>query len=126
MNIILGTENIDPIKDRYIILELDSFRFASNADPVTAYCLVSDVNFETLLQLEQWQDLHRGLIKNYKQANWNYCEQALDHLRGQWNGELDSFYDELQSRIQELKIQCVDTLGWDSVIDRSQTSQIPD
>lgn len=126
MNIILGKENIDPIKDRYIILELDSFRFSSLNDPVTAYCLISDVNLETMLQLQQWQDLHSNLIKNYKQANWNYCEQALDFLRGKWNGELDSFYDELQSRIRDLKLRVIDAADWDSVIDRFQSTQISD
>lgn len=122
MNIILGKENIENIQDRYITLELDSFRFAPNSDAVTAYCLIDSLDITTMLQFEQWRDLHEGLMRNYKLANWNYCLQALDYLRGKWNGELDSFYQELQSRIEGLTRSGVDPKTWDSVIDRTATA----
>jgi hypothetical protein len=43
------------------------------------------------------------MMLEYRQRNWNYCEQALEHLLGKWCGELDSFYQELSTRIAQLK-----------------------
>jgi hypothetical protein len=47
--------------------------------------------------------------------DWSYCEQALEHLRGKWGGELDSYYADLQARIERLKTQNLDN-NWSPMI----------
>ena len=39
--------------------------------------------------------------KQYRQKNWQECQGLLETLIGLWNGEIDTFYRELESRIQE-------------------------
>ena len=117
MNIVLGEENIRDIRERYIVLELDQFQIPGRDAPITAYCVAENLPVNELLQLDRWQDLHSNLIKNYRLKNWNYCLQALDHLQGRWDGQVDSFYQSLRQRIQDLQTQDLDET-WTGVIDR--------
>lgn len=115
MNIILGRENIQEAQDKYTVLELDTLLINGSSDPVTAYCLVEQVPIDQIAGIDQFRDLHNNLIKNYRQQNWKFCEDALEHLRGKWGGELDSFYMELGSRIADLKQQDLDA-SWTGTI----------
>ena len=110
MNIILGRENIEQAQEKYTVLELDTLLIDGAADPVTAYCLIEQVPIDQIAGIDQYRDLHNNLMKNYRLQNWKFCEDAIEHLRGKWGGELDSFYTEMSQRIQQHKIE---TLGPD-------------
>ena len=53
----------------------------------------------------EFVELHENLMREYRNQNWKYCEDAMDHLKGHWHEELDTFYAELHERIQTLKTQ---------------------
>jgi hypothetical protein len=116
MNIILGHENVKDIQDRYIVLELDTFRLRGRP-PTTAYCLIENPPVNELLTLGSWIDLHNNLLKNYKKRDWKFCQEAVELLHGRWNGELNSFYKEMQSRINDYQRQEPPT-DWDGILDR--------
>jgi hypothetical protein len=99
MNIIFKTHapNID---EKYIVLDLDTFSLPDGSVH-TACCVVENIPIAELPLTQSLKELHTNLIDNYGQRNWNYCEQAIEHLMGKWGGELDSFYDELSTRIQQ-------------------------
>ena len=59
--------------------------------------------------------LFKNLMKNYRLQNWKFCEDALEHLIGKWNGELDTFYKEISRRVTEYKDQDLGT-DWTGVI----------
>jgi hypothetical protein len=103
MNIILGTENAKQAEAKYTVLELDTLMIEKDCNAVTAYCLIEQVPIDQMSQIENSVKLHQDLMKNYRQRNWNYCEQAITHLMGQWGGELDSFYTELSRRVANLR-----------------------
>ena len=71
-----------------------------------------------MAQLDQWQDLHENLLAEYHGRNWRYCEDAIEHLMGRWNGVLDSFYNEISGRISQYKVQDPGK-DWDGIIDRT-------
>ena len=108
MNIILGRENVEQAQEKYTVLELDTLIINGAADPVTAYCLIEQVPIDQIAGIDQFRDLHNNLMKNYRLRNWKFCEDAIEHLRGKWGGELDSFYLELYQRIQILKEQTLE------------------
>ena len=108
MNIILGKENIRGLDSKYLVLELDTMRFGNSADPVTAYCLIENLPINEMLTLDQYSDLHENLIRNYRLKNWNYCINAIEHLKGKWHGEVDSFYQDLLQRITAIQDQELD------------------
>jgi hypothetical protein len=116
MHIILGDQITETLEDKYIMLELDSFQVASKCHTVSAWCLVENVPLSELPEVERYRDLHAQLIRNYRLANWKFCEDALEHLQGRWNGEVDTFYHELAARITDLRDQQIDASSWDPAI----------
>lgn len=103
MNIIFGIESVTPFEERYTVLELDTFVLHPTDEVVTAYCLVETIPVQEMPAVESLKDLHSTLMAEYRKRNWHYCEDAIAHLTGKWNSELDSFYIELLQRIMKLK-----------------------
>lgn len=118
MHIIFGKDNISELKAKYTVLTLDTFRLPGETEPVTAYCIIDKVPLEEMVQLDAWQDLHENLLREYQIKNWKYCEDALEHLRGRWQGELDTFYQDLAARISQYKVQDPGE-HWQGIIDKT-------
>lgn len=107
MNIILANTVDKEMFDKYIVLELDTIHVTQIDQSSKSWALLSSENIALteINQIEQFRDLHNNLIKNYRLRNWKYCEDAIEHLVGAWNGELKSFYLDLHRRIQDFKTQ---------------------
>lgn len=97
MNIVLGHEVAEALKENYTVLELDTFE--SNGQPVTAFCVVNEIPLPELPQLEQNKQLHAEFMSQYYQGNYGNCEVIAHGLMGKFNGELDSFYETLMDRV---------------------------
>lgn len=113
MNIIFG-DAVKEIPDRFIILELDTFRGPNN-QLQTAYCMVETIPLLEFATLENYKKIHADLVKYYREQQWDYCEHAIEGLMGHWNGELDTFYTDLLSRVTHLK-QNPPADDWDGFI----------
>jgi hypothetical protein len=101
---------------KYTVLDLDTFSLP-DGNRHTACCVIENIPIAELSQNENLKELHANLIKNYGLKNWSFCEQALEHLTGKWGGELDTFYRDLQSRINKLKELDLDDT-WSPVISK--------
>lgn len=116
MYIIAGNDNIQELAKKYIVLELDTIKVESN--DTTTYCVVDSASIavDDINALESHKKLHANLIKNYKIGNWKFCNDAIKHLHGKFNGELDTFYDVFKDRVLTLQ---EDTLpkNWTGVVD---------
>lgn len=117
MNIMFEDSITEDAKQKYILLELDTFYFENSKKTSTAYCLIEHTPIQEMGTIDQFLNLHKNLIKNYKTKNWKFCEDAIEHLIGKWNGEADSFYNEIIQRIDQHKNQELSD-GWDGVIIR--------
>jgi hypothetical protein len=118
MNIMFEESINDAVKSKYILLELDTFYFVDIDKQKTSYCLIESAPIQELLFFEKNLELHKNLLKNYKLRNWKYCEDAIEHLMGCWNKELDSFYKNIANRISKFKTVDLDP-GWNGIINRS-------
>jgi hypothetical protein len=105
MHIIFGEEIGQAAAEKHIVLELDTFEVKGKQSPMTAYALVEHVPLQDMPALNHFHNLHTNLMVEYRKRNWKYCEDAMEHLRGKWNGDLDTFYTELNTRIQRLKTE---------------------
>ena len=116
MQIIIGTPP-DGLSEKYIVLELDTIQYAKDTNPLTAYCVISGENvaLEEVGSLQKNAELHHELIRNYQNQNWEFCEEAIDSLKGKFKGEVDSFYDTLSERIEQFKKYSLDE-QWDGVL----------
>lgn len=118
MNIIFGREQAESMQDKYTILELDTFKVGDQI--VTAFCAVGSIPIMEMPKIESMKSLHINLLENYRKCDWNFCEQALEHLVGFWNHELDTFYDTITQRIKENKNRELDNNWWIIVKDSAE------
>jgi hypothetical protein len=116
MNIIFGDSAAQQAQEKYIVLELDTFQVDQQL--TTTYALVEKVPLMEMTSLDRFKELHSNLMKEYRKRHWKYCEDAMEHLTGKWNGELDTFYTVLTERIQDLKTQSLDD-DWTGIIHKS-------
>ena len=101
MNIIFGREQAAKLAENYTVLELDTIRITSEGPEVTAFCVVETIPILKMSQLESMKSLHQNLLVEYRKRNWNYCNQALEHLVGFWGEDMDTFYQNLKGRLDE-------------------------
>ena len=104
MKILLGPkEQIKDIEERYVVLELDTFRIQGIEVP--SWCVIDagNIPLKEMTETQHWQEQHNNLIKNWKKGDWNFCGQMLEHLLGKFGGELDSFYTTMFGRMQKPK-----------------------
>jgi len=105
MNIIFGDqEEIQQLRERFVVLELDTFRTCGGAKH-TVYALVENIPLEQFQLLETYKQVHQDLMQAYRDRNWEYCINALNGLHGKWNGELDTFYHDLARRVSGYQAQ---------------------
>lgn len=102
MYIIFG-ENMDVDLDNYTLLELDSFYDIKTKKRATAWCVIEKISLEDFPLLDRCKKAHQSLIQCYKNQEWKLCKEWIKFLKGQWNGEMDSYYDILEKRIQDLE-----------------------
>ncbi len=119
MHIIFGQDRAKELEQKYTVLELDRFQINDSDQIHSAYCVIENVGITELPNLDRMKNLHVELMSNYQKHNWDFCLQALEHLIGKWGGELDSFYDDLRSRI-EFYSKNPPQQDWNGVIQKVQ------
>ena len=116
MNIIFKENSADIVK-KYVVLDLDTFSVPDGSTH-TVCCVVENIPITELSETENLKNLHASLIESYSQRRWDQCEQAMEQLVGKWGGEVDSFYQDLQTRIARLKTMTLSE-NWSPVIPKS-------
>ncbi len=98
MNIIFDQDLIDDVKQKYVVLELETFNI--NGKEKTAYCVIQPehISISELEDLQRIQGLHQAIIDAIRRNDRNTILEGISHVRGKFNKELDSFYDHLESR----------------------------
>lgn len=104
MNIVLENKLTEDLREKYMLVELDTFQY-DDGQSLKSYGIVTkdEITLQDFQNVEMYIDLHNNLIKNYRKRNWKFCEDSLDHLRGKFRGEFDSFYATMGERIAQLK-----------------------
>ena len=105
MNIIIGKDEAERLAEKYTVLPLETMKFKSNPElpATTAYCLIENIPTEEMNKIEEWKALHIKFYENYQKGNFTFCKQALEHLKGKWGGEIDSYYQIMSDRISKNK-----------------------
>ena len=118
MNIIFDSPQVEVLKQRHVLLELDTFLIGNQSAPIKSWCVVEQIPINEINTAEHYQKLHVSLIEHYHKRNWSVCKDAIALLKGKWGGELDSFYDTLSDRITQLKDQDLPE-SWSGIIDKA-------
>lgn len=99
MHIIFGKEVADEIRQKHLVLELETFEI--QGETKTAYCVIQSgsITMEDMPDIERLSKLHSTLIAALHRNDWATVSEGISHLRGKFGGELDSFYAILDERI---------------------------
>lgn len=117
MNIIFGNNELEQLRDKYIVLELDTVTIKSSK-PITAYCVIENLPIDEMPRVDNFKKIHAELMENYRNRNWDFCIQAIEQLMGSWGKQIDSFYTVLLTRIAEYKQNEPDE-NWTGVIPKN-------
>lgn len=105
MEIIFGRENAEKLREKYTVLDLETI----NKDGINleVFCLIpaDKISLSEMPTLDSWVKLHNEFLNGYHTQQYDYCLQCIEHLRGKFGGEVDTFYDEIENRINAQKQQ---------------------
>ena len=101
MDIIFGRSNAQVIKERYLVLELETLD--AGGQPLECFCMVDPAVIPAAERpfLEHYLKLHQTLADNLKEKKYAICLDLIEHLLGKFGGELDSFYQTIAERINK-------------------------
>lgn len=119
--LIILEDQVPMLQGRYVTLELDQVRLGQDGPVKQAYCVVESIRLQDMPRLQELRERHQQVIETYRNQNWNDCLGAIDSMEGQWNGELDSFYQDLAQRVKTLKQNPPNAETWDPVIVKQKT-----
>jgi hypothetical protein len=91
MNIIFDEKIADELRERYIILELDTVMQPELPKPITLHALV-EINLNDVSTISFFREMHEEMIRAYKSGIWERAIELTSALMGHFNGELDEFY----------------------------------
>ena len=100
MQIVWDHDAVEQLKKTHTVLELETFDV--KGVPITTWCVVpaEKIGLSNFGALKNYVEIHEAFIKAYNEGNYKLCEDCLEHLPGQFGGELDSFYEEINNRIK--------------------------
>lgn len=103
------------LEQKHVVLELDRVLLPDHSDFTTAYCVLENIPFQELSIIEKLKDWHGELMLAYRARDWDQCLSGLARLKGQWGGQIDSFYDVIYERVKAYK-EAEPEPDWDGVV----------
>ena len=99
MQIILGEEAATELRKRHTVLELETF--AIKGQQVKAYCVVSPeaIVMSDMPDLDRLCRIHQAFVDAYNSNRYDSALDAVQHIKGRFSGELDTFYSEICERM---------------------------
>lgn len=101
MQIVWDQTVVEQLKQSHTVLELETLEI--QGQPLTAYCVVPSekIALDKYATLEAFKEMHAQFVSALKQQNYQVCMDLVPLLRGEFGGELDSFYDIIVERIKD-------------------------
>jgi hypothetical protein len=99
MEIIFSREVAEGLRERYTVLELETFDVEGKT--LETFCVVPAEKL--MMEMGQLTDnvaVHNQLIQSLKENNNDIVVELSQSLKGKFGGELDSFYDILLERLK--------------------------
>jgi len=101
--IVLGSLTAERVGDEYFTIPLDCIAVKGKKEGVDIFTVFYNpdpsVAADWLLAREQ----HNAMLKHYKAQEWKEAIQLVNDLKGEFDGQMDHYYDLWLERIEEMK-----------------------
>ena len=102
MQIIFDKNVAIELRQRYIVLELDTIMQPKMTEPTTLYAVIENIDINAISNLVDIIAQHQTMVEQYKNNEWQDAAFNANALKGSWKGEIDEFYDLVISTANEM------------------------
>lgn len=118
MQVIFESNLVPEIREKHVLLELDTVKYTGLTKPLTLYALIEDIDIIGISDLPLLITQHQEFIDAYKKnSNWEDAIANLNSLIGKWNGQLDSFYNFSLEKSKEFQLT---NASWNGIVNSDQ------
>ena len=109
VKMILGERTAELVRDTYTLAELDEIAVKGKTKGVKIFTIVDGTGIN-----KEYIGIHNKFLKSYRKQDWGNALQISSVLKEAFQGELKSYYEMMDERIEELK---ENNLGeeWDGI-----------
>jgi adenylate cyclase len=106
VKLVVGPQTAELVGDVYQVVELDLIAVKGKTEPARIYTIfdVADPAGELL---------HKKFLDFYRQGKWDAAINLIKDLKRCWDEELNTYYDMMEKRIQNLKFE--EPWEWDGI-----------
>ena len=101
--IVLGPITAERVADEYFTLELDCIAVKGKTEGVTIYTVFYNPDAGAMAEWILARDRHNEMLKHYRNQDWNIAANLVNELKGEFDGQMDNYYDQWLERIDEMR-----------------------
>jgi adenylate cyclase len=113
VKIIIGIKTANYVKDSYLTLELDTIKVKGKTIGETIFTVLG--NFDDIWYDEDIIRKHGHMLSLYRQQRWVDARKLCYDLTGEFDGQMDKYYDMMLKRIENYESTNLLTADWDGV-----------
>ena len=114
VKIVLGTKTAEYVKDEYFVLELDCIAVKGKKEGVHIYTVIDSIANGLDSRWHTSRIHHNRMLELYRSQKFNDAIKSCKLLTGEFNGEMDHYYENWIERCEEMKTQQLPA-DWDGV-----------
>jgi adenylate cyclase len=112
--IVLGPVTAERLGDDYFTLELDCIAVKGKKEGVTIYTVFYNPDASVAADWVMAKELHGLMLDYYRKQQWDRAVDLVNELKGEFDGQMDNYYDLWLERIEEMKNANL-PIDWDGV-----------
>ncbi len=112
--IVLGPITAERLGDEYFTLELDCIAVKGKTEGVTIFTVFFNPDAGAMPDWLMARESHNEMLKHYRNQDWRQAALLVNELKGEFDGNMDNYYDLWLERIEEMKAANLPA-DWDGV-----------
>ncbi len=112
--IVLGPITAERIGDEYFTVPLDCIAVKGKKEGVDIFTVFYNPDASVAADWIMARERHNEMLKHYRNQDWNIAAQMVNELKGEFDGQMDNYYDIWLERIEEMKSANLPS-DWDGV-----------
>ena len=101
--IVLGPVTAERLGSDYFTVELDCIAVKGKTEGVTIFTVFNNPDPGAAAEWISARELHELMLDYYRQQKWDKAVELVNQLKGEFDGQMDHYYDLWLERIEEMK-----------------------